>query len=358
MPGEKRPGAAQNQISENKRIDTKDILDEKSEILLFAKIKNESLRIEHFLEWYRQLGVARFFFIDNESNDGTLEIILNQPDCHVFQNAGNMGHAKAGIDWITPLLNEYGAGHWCVIVDADELLVYQDYEKEKLSVLCGRLRSNGFDAFHCMLIDMYPAKSRDAKAYSTGQPFLKFSPLFDRKGYSFDRLEDGNITVKGGPRARLFYSVRMARITRFALRVIRAGLPVLKGIKLFKSLEPKFPPSLNKVPLVYWNASLSYADGAHYLYNAKIATETGVLLHFKFLGDFAARMGNATLAAAYFNQGEEYKRYNARLKSQGDIRFQCNLTVPFKGSRQLIDLGLIRLSEAPRSVEAKRLSGK
>jgi hypothetical protein len=61
MPGEKRPGAAQNQISENKRIDTKDIRDEKSEILLFAKIKNESLRIEHFLEWYRQLGVARFF---------------------------------------------------------------------------------------------------------------------------------------------------------------------------------------------------------------------------------------------------------------------------------------------------------
>jgi glycosyltransferase involved in cell wall biosynthesis len=358
MSGENRPGAAQNQISENKRIDTKVILDDKSEILLFAKIKNESLRIEHFLEWYRQLGVARFFFIDNESNDGTLEILLNQPDCHVFQNAGNMGHAKAGIDWITHLLNEYGTGHWCVIADADELLVYQDYEKEKLSVLCGRLRGNGFDAFHCMLIDMYPVKSGDAKAYSAGQPFLKFSSLFDRKGYSFDRHEDGNITVKGGPRARLFYSVRMARITRFALRVIRAGLPVLKGTKLLKSLEPKFPPSLNKVPLVYWNASLSYADGAHYLYNAKIAAETGALLHFKFLGDFAARIGNATLAAAYFNQGEEYKRYNARLKSQDDIRFQCNLTVPFKGSRQLIDLGLIRPSEAPRSIEAKRLLGK
>jgi glycosyltransferase involved in cell wall biosynthesis len=343
MPEEKRPGAAQNQISENKRIDTKDILDETSEILLFAKIKNESLRIEHFLQWYRQLGVARFFLIDNESNDGTLEIIQNQPDCHVFQNVGNMGHAKAGIDWITPLLNEYGAGHWCVIADADELLVYQDYEEEQLSVLCERLRSKGFNAFHCMLIDMYPANSRDAKAYSAGQSFLTVSPLFDRKGYSFHRFEDGNIIVKGGPRARLFYSVPLARITHFALRVIRAGLPVLKGIKWFESLEPKIPPSLNKVPLVYWNHGLSYADGAHYLYNAKIATETGALLHFKFLGDFAERMGNATLAAAYFNQGEEYKRYNARLKSQGDIRFQCNLTVPFKGSRQLIDLGLIRL---------------
>jgi hypothetical protein len=102
-------------------------------------------------------------------------------------------------------------------------------------------------------------------------PFLKFSPFFDRKGYRLHRLEDGNITVKGGPRSRLFYSVLMARITRFTLRVIRAGLPVLKGIKLLESLEPKVPPSLNKVPLDYWNASLSYADGAHYLYNAKIA---------------------------------------------------------------------------------------
>ena len=55
-----------------------------------------------------------------------------------------------------------------------------------------------------MLIDMYPANSRDAKAYSAGQSFLKFSPFFDRKGYRLYRLEDGNITVKGGPRSRLW----------------------------------------------------------------------------------------------------------------------------------------------------------
>jgi hypothetical protein len=344
MPGIKPPPAAQNETSENKRIDDKDILDEKSEILLFAKIKNESLRIEYFLEWYRHLGIARFFLIDNGSNDGTLEIINNQPDCHVFQNAGNMGHAKAGIDWITPLLNEYGVGHWCVIADTDELLVYQDYETEGLSVLCERLRSSGFDAFHCMLIDMYPSHSRDAEEYSAGQSFLKFSPFFDRKGYSFSRLEDGNITVKGGPRSRLFYSDFRSLVARLARRIksIVAGLPVIRSMNLFKNLNPKSPPLLNKVPLVYWNASMSYGGAAHYLYNAKIATETGALLHFKFLGDFASRMGNATLAAAYFNQGEEYKRYNARLRSQNVIGFQCNWTVPFEGSRQLIDLRLIR----------------
>ena len=266
-----------------------------------------------------------------------------------------MGHARAGMDWITPLLNEYGAGHWCVIADTDELLVFQDYESDKLPVLCARLRTSGFDAFHCMLIDMYPANSRDAEAYSAGQSFLNFSPFFDRQGYSFNHLEDGNITVTGGPRGRLFYSdlrSLMARIARKAKRVF-ASLPVLKGMKLFKSLGPISPPILNKVPLVYWNTRLSYGGGAHYLYNGRIATETGALLHFKFLGDFAARMGNATLAAAYFNQGEEYRRYNARLKSKNGIRFRCSLTVPFEGSRQLVDLGLIRL--APPNVEAKPL---
>jgi glycosyltransferase involved in cell wall biosynthesis len=344
MPGMKQPPAAQKEISENKRIDDKEIPDEKSEILLFAKIKNESLRIEHFLDWYRHLGIARFFLIDNGSNDGTLEIINNQPDCHVFQNTGNMGHARAGIDWIIPLLNEYGVGHWCVVADTDELLVYQDYETEGLSVLCERLRSGGFDAFHCMLIDMYPSHSGDAEAYSAGQSFLKFSPFFDRKGYRFNRLEDGNITVKGGPRSRLFYSdfrSLMARLTR-RLKCIIAGLPGIRNMNLFKNLDPKSPPILNKVPLVYWNVSMSYGGAAHYLYNARIATETGALLHFKFLGDFAARMGNSTLAAAYFSQGEEYKRYNARLRSQNDLRFRCHWTVPFEGSRQLIDLHLIR----------------
>jgi glycosyltransferase involved in cell wall biosynthesis len=338
-------GARKAEIGENKRIDDKEILDEKSEILLFAKIKNESLRIEYFLEWYRRLGISRFFFVDNGSDDGTLEIIDNQPDCHAFQNAGNMGHAKAGIDWITPLLNEYGVGHWCVVADPDELLVYHHYENEKISVLCERLQSSGFDAFHCMLIDMYPSNSRDAEAYSAGQPFLKFSPLFDRRGYSFKRLEDGNITVKGGPRSRLFYSDFRSVIARLTRRVksIIARFPVIRSMNLFKNLATKSPPILNKVPLVYWNASMSYGSAAHYLYNAKIATETGALLHFKFLGDFATRLGNATLAAAYFNQGEEYKRYYARLKRQGGIRFQCNWTVPFEGSRQLVDLHLIRL---------------
>ncbi|HBK82674.1 MAG TPA: hypothetical protein DDZ41_03620, partial [Flavobacterium sp.] len=70
-------------INRLKRIDNKSIIDANGEIRLFAIMRNESLRLPHFIEYYRKLGVDRFFFIDNNSTDNSVEITREQDNIHL-----------------------------------------------------------------------------------------------------------------------------------------------------------------------------------------------------------------------------------------------------------------------------------
>ena len=47
----------------------------KNDIVLVACMRNEAFRIPKFIEYYRNIGVDHFIFIDNGSNDELQEII-------------------------------------------------------------------------------------------------------------------------------------------------------------------------------------------------------------------------------------------------------------------------------------------
>src|SRR5690349_8804254 len=118
------------------RLDTQDIPDDLSEIRLFAVMKNESLRVPYFLRYYRRLGVKRFFIIDNDSDDGMTEYLLQQSDCAVFHTKGSYAHSRAGLAWLNPLMDRFGADRWVILADADELFVYPGSEGKPLHQLC------------------------------------------------------------------------------------------------------------------------------------------------------------------------------------------------------------------------------
>ena len=106
-----------------KRLDTHGIPEDKSEIRLFGVVRNESLRMPYFLDYYRRMGVMRFFIVDNDSQDGTTEFLLAQPDCCVFHTKGSYAATRFGLGWINPVMSHYGDGHWIILADADEILV-------------------------------------------------------------------------------------------------------------------------------------------------------------------------------------------------------------------------------------------
>src|SRR5262252_7808355 len=86
-------------------------------------VKNEALRLPYWLDYYRSMGFDRFVFVDNSSTDGTLELLLAQPDAYVFATTEPYAASKYGVTWTNAVLDAVCDGRWTLVADADELLV-------------------------------------------------------------------------------------------------------------------------------------------------------------------------------------------------------------------------------------------
>ncbi|MEC7668014.1 MAG: glycosyltransferase family 2 protein, partial [Pseudomonadota bacterium] len=93
------------------------------DILVFATLRNEAVRLPHFLSHYRALGVRHFLIVDNHSTDNTAAFLRDQPDVSLWTTADSYKKSRFGMDWLTWLMIRHGHGHWCLTVDADELLI-------------------------------------------------------------------------------------------------------------------------------------------------------------------------------------------------------------------------------------------
>ena len=303
----------QRQISGSRmrRLDSKPISKNKSEIRLFLIVRNESLRLPYFFEYYQKLGIDRFFVVDNNSTDKTQEFLLKQKNTHVFFTKEVFKRQAERFDY---LLHKYGLGHWCVVVDADEFLRYPHSEKLNLKKLCKFLDSENFDALHCLLLDMYANKPLKAVTYKTGDDLLLKCPYFDSDGHTLTRQrykETMHSVFKDGMRKRVF------------------------NMDIF----------LSKHPLIKFNKKMFLEWGTHIIYGEKIADIKGVSLHFKFLNDFAPRVSEEAKREAHWNDAAQYKMYNSKTSRNTSLNFYYEKSVRFKDNNQLIKLGLMKTSK-------------
>lgn len=315
----------------------------------FLCVRDEADRLPHLLSYYRSLGVQWFFVIDDRSTDSTAEYLCAQPDCSVFTTRADFGGANFGMDWINGLLETYGTGHWCLFVDADELLVYPHVETVPLPSLCSYLDRQGYEGMFAFMLDMYsPVPVSDA-VYVRGQRFNDVCSLFD-VGYQFrPRLRRPfgpapfpPFEVVGGPRLRQFYP-EFARSGAYGYALPR-GLKKLRDSRIGCALAMRrwlggttSPPLLSKMPLILGAPGRRWVNN-HKTTELRLATMTGVLLHYKFFSDFHGRVIKALEQGQHFDGGSEYGRYAAALKRDPKLclahpgsrryRSSADLTVP------------------------------
>jgi glycosyltransferase involved in cell wall biosynthesis len=99
--------------------------------------------------------VRHFLIVDNASTDGTAALLAANLMCRSGPRA-SYKLSRFGMDWITWLLMRHGHGHWCVTVDADELLIYPHWETRPCLRLTGWLDAAGPRCFGAMMLDLYP----------------------------------------------------------------------------------------------------------------------------------------------------------------------------------------------------------
>lgn len=289
-------------------------------VLLFATIRNEKPRLPFFLKYYRDMGVAHFFIVDNGSTDGSAEMLAGEPDVSLWRTETSYKHSRFGTDWLNWLKFRFGHGHWTLTVDPDEFLVFPFCDTRPIPALCDWLDQSGLRALGTLLVDMYPKGPPDKIAYTPGQNPFEIASWFDAGNYAVSRNKKyGNLWIQGGPRARVYFAD-----------------------------EPEQAPSLNKIPLVKWDRRYVHVSSTHMLLprglnlvydEAGGEKASGCLLHAKFLDSFPQKAAEEIARRQHFARGREYDAYH--LKGQGPQGLWCEWSERYIDWRQLELLGLM-----------------
>lgn len=289
------------------------------DIVLLCVLRNELSRIPHFLRYYRDLGVHHFLFIDNESTDGFQEYMRSQEDCSVWEARGSYKAANSGLHWLNAMLDRFGRGRWCVVVDPDEYLVYPDVERTSIPELTDSLERCGQRSLFTFMLDMYSDKPVSETRCRPDTHPLGVCPYFDGSGYQFRRGVDQNrIRIRGGVRKRMLFE------------------------------ESEQGPALNKYPLVYWRRGMRFLASTHSLVSPYPGVHhhatTGCLLHFKFLSTLTDKAAEELDRRMHFGNGIEYERY-AGIGEENT--FLCDQSVHYRDSGQLVAMGMMATPESP-----------
>lgn len=303
-------------VSKLTRLDNGPIEISPDEIIVFACVRNESLRLPYFIDYHQSLGVDRFIFVDNVSSDGTVDFLLSQSDVHVFYTQDSYAHSKCGVVWLNELLSLYGTGHWTLALDADELLIYPMCEKVDLRQLTRFLDRNEAQGLATFLLDMYSHKPIKDTSYERGTAFQDLCPFFDRDSYH-ERDKNG-LPVRGGPRHRLFWEGRDRK---------------------------KPSPVLKKIPLAKWREGLEFEASTHVIRNLRLCTLTGALQHYKFFSDFYTYAKQETARKEHWDGAAQYESYWHVLSENPGLSAFHEGSMKYQNSAQLVELGLINMPE-------------
>lgn len=291
----------------------------KSDILAFAVIRDEAERLPYFLEHHRQLGVRHFLVVDNGSQDGGDRWLAGQGDVSLWTTGDSYRASRFGLDWVNSLLMRHGSGHWCLTLDADELLVYPDHDRSDLRALTAWLEARGAEAMAAMMVELYPKGPLSAAYHTAGQNPVEVLPYFDPQGY--DRTEMPryrHVSIRGGPRRRVFFAD-----------------------------QPDLAPHLHKVPLIRWHWRYAYLSSTHLALPARLNAgflrpdlPTGALLHTKFMPRVLERSEQERQRAEHFTHPDRYGAYYDGLADDPDLWFEGSAR--YEGADQLERLGLVQ----------------
>lgn len=290
------------------------------DVLLFCTLRDEHIRLPYFLRYYRNLGVAHFLFVDNDSTDGSREYLADQPDVSIWTTTASYKKSKFGVDWLNWLQRKYGHDHWTLVVDPDEFFVYPFCDTRPIRALTDWLDTSQVRSFGAMLLDMYPKGRIDATPYSAGQDPLEVASWFDPGNYVFEKNRKyGNLWIQGGPRRRMFFPD-----------------------------NPKKAPALNKTPLVRWHRKYTYISSTHMLLPRGLnltydewggEKASGILLHAKFLNTFVDKANEELTRGQHYAGSVEYKAYAEKIRDNSDL--WCKWSEKYINWRQLEILGLM-----------------
>ena len=279
------------------------------EIRLYTVVRNELWRLQWFVSYYRKLGVDRFFFVDNDSSDGSLAWLLEQPDVHVFHAGGSYAEAASGTVWLNQLVREHSPSGWQLYVDVDEALVFADVENHGLRGLTEYMERKGHDLAAGQMVDMFSMEAHQPSDDRFEDDFVSRYPFFS---HEFERTQSVVCPY--------FFTV--------------GGIRQLAG----------FGENNTKTPLARGGREIQYLSSSH-MVTPGVVSDVGVaLLHYKLVGDFLADFRRDVAENhRVFHCTRRYEAYTEFFETWGGDLTQIDPASVgrYSSSRSLLDHGLV-----------------
>ena len=221
-------------------------------LTLYTVIKDELKRLPWFFDYYRELGVENFVFVDNCSSDGSAEFLLNQQGVTLFSTTDSYFGAFAGMVWVNHLKSMFSSLGWSLYVDVDEALVFDGCDRKGLPDLVELLESDGDEAFTAFMLDMFSLEANTSSSSAQPVNYIERYP-----NYIPDIRRDPKpvcpyFGVRGGVRAAFGTGEEMT-----------------------------------KTPLVKSANGIDFLQSSHNISPARLSPHSGVMLHYKMVDDLA-----------------------------------------------------------------------
>lgn len=275
-------------------------------------VRNDLMRMQLFLEYYRSMGIHSFAVLDDHSTDGTREFLLQQPDTAVFETEQGYTTVRRQV-WLNKMISQIGVHHWYLIADSDELFDYPGRAQGvTLRQFAEGLAQKNQTRVKALLLDMYAEDqlfSDRVKTYSDITEVYRFY-------YPRYRMVPNNYGtwIKGGARGAMF-----------------------------EKLGLKAEPVVSKYPLVYVD-DREIILHSHYGYpftRNKPDYASAVLRHYKFLpGD--RKKYEERIQKQNFEKGSaEYLAY-ASAETKVDFAELAKDMVEYTGFDKLLELSVMK----------------
>lgn len=285
--------------------------------ILICVILNELERMEKFLDHYRKIGIKKFAILDNGSTDGTSKYLRRQKDVELFRTK-DVFESRVKMGWINRIIAYYGDENWYVVVDADELLVWQGVEDTSIQGVINYLDKIKITRARALMVDMYPKDACWSKEGAFSEIYSKCR-YFDYDTYYHKNREEVYLLC-GGPRKR------------------KLGLEVwLTKYPLFRLRENEIISNPHTI----------------YPYSNKRTLCFFAVLHYKFLtGSDRIKMQKYVRQGNYAGGSKEYKLYMRKLKeNRNNFNFYYEQSAEYQSSRSL---GIIKeIVKIPYETEAQ-----
>ncbi|MDV7141179.1 glycosyltransferase family 2 protein [Tropicimonas sp. TH_r6] len=232
--------------------------------------RNIAYYIPVFMEHYRALGMRYLVYLDNGSDDGSIEVMQRYGDVITLHNKLNFRDFQRHMRM--HMAREYAVGGWRLAIDADEILRYPGEARLDLRELCRRLETRGMTGLLAQMLEMVP-----------DGPLETVDALpFESALRTFRRFSLGNLSAYRyhDPEIPLHPLLHQNGLSDPDLRFLYGGLRrtlFSEDCCLSKHVLFRDGPEVTPLPNPHVTTGLHMADF------------TALLQHYKFSGGFLAR---------------------------------------------------------------------